>query len=113
MREQELKEKQFTTLYLNVQENDFVSEPLVAILGEFNEIIEKSNIEIFDSIIAKAATFAKGLPQAIRKTIVKKIASDDFSELIEDTIKSNNQLFEKEISDYKNIKKTLIVNISF
>lgn len=104
MWQKELIQNGYKTVYLNAWENDFVSEPMVSILGELKSIVTAPHEKLFDNIKTKASKFSKGIIPAIAKGITKKYLGEDAADLIESTTKAATEVFENEISDYEKKK---------
>lgn len=104
MWQKELTQNGYKTIYLNAWENDFVSEPLVSILGELKSIVTTPHEKLFDNIKTKASKFSKGIIPAIAKGLTKKYLGEDAADLIDSTTKVVTEVFKNEISDYEKKK---------
>ncbi len=108
MWQQDLKNKGHETILLNAWENDFVSEPLVAILGELEQVFssQKSNFEKFKE---RAIPFMQNLGKSILPTltsvVIEKLAGESAKDFIKELAKEAIQVtvneFSKEISEYQ------------
>ncbi|WP_278353191.1 P-loop NTPase fold protein, partial [Chryseobacterium gleum] len=72
MWQQHLKNKNFRTVYFNAWENDFDSNPLVAIMSELKPLINTKNKDAFNSVIKKGALITKNILPALLKAVAKK-----------------------------------------
>ncbi|SOD14328.1 KAP family P-loop NTPase fold protein [Pedobacter xixiisoli] len=110
MWQQQLKNESFQTIYFNAWENDFDSNPLVAIMSELKTLTKADNKEIFKSVVEKGAVLAKNVVPALAKSLIKKyvVDIDDISlDAIENATKGATELLEEQIKDYANKKKTI------
>lgn len=108
MWEQHLINEEFQTVYFNAWENDFDSNPLVAIMAELKTLINSDNKESFKSVIKKGAILTKSIAPAILKAIAEKyIDTKAITEAIENTAKGATEILEEEIKEYTNKKKTI------
>lgn len=111
MWQQQLKNEGFQTIYFNAWENDFDSNPLVALMSELKNIINSKNEEVFKSIIQKGAVLAKNIAPALLKALINKHVGDVdgiLLDAIENTTKASTEIFEDEIKEYALKKKTII-----
>ncbi|MYY25678.1 KAP family P-loop NTPase fold protein [Elizabethkingia anophelis] len=109
MWQQHLKNNDFKTVYFNAWENDFDNNPLVAIMSELKPLINSKNKEVFKSVISKGAVLAKNVAPAVIKAIAKKyIDVDEVLDAIENTTKGVTEIFEEEIKEYTNKKKSIV-----
>lgn len=109
MWEQKLKNEGFQTIYFNAWENDFDSNPLVAIISELQTLANTNNEEVFKSVIKKGAVLIKNTTPAILKALIKKyIDTDAISDILENTAKAGTEILEEEIKEYAEKKKTII-----
>ncbi|OPC39385.1 KAP family P-loop NTPase fold protein [Elizabethkingia miricola] len=109
MWKQHLENNDFKTVYFNAWENDFDSNPLVAIMSELKPLINNKNEEVFKSVISKGAVLAKNVLPAVIKAVAKKyIDVDEVLDAIENTTKGVTEIFEEEIKEYTNKKKSIV-----
>lgn len=104
---QKLKNEGHKTIYFNAWENDFVSEPMVGILGELKSLITTGTEKCFTSILEKAAEFSNKMIPALAKGIAKKYAGEEFADLIEKGVEATTDLFKDEIKNYDKKKEGL------
>lgn len=104
---QKLKNEGHKTIYFNAWENDFVSEPMVGILGELKSLITTDTERCFTSILEKAAKFSNKMIPTLAKGIARKYAGEEFTDLIEKGAEATTDLFEDEIKNYDKKKESL------
>lgn len=61
MWEQQLKNNDYKTLYFNAWENDLLTDPSVAILGELKKLLYKNDERIFNKILKTTATVTRNI----------------------------------------------------
>src|SRR5574344_1910922 len=71
MWQQHLNNNGFNTLYFNVWENDFISDPLIGLIGEFKELSTKYKLE---HELSKVTTTAGKIVLSMLPTLVEAIA---------------------------------------
>ncbi|MDM1071301.1 hypothetical protein HX001_02215 [Empedobacter brevis] len=109
MWQQYLRNNDFKTVYFNAWENDFDSNPLVAIMSELKLLINSKNKEAFKSVISKGAVLAQNVLPAVIKAVAKKyIDVEEVIDAIENTTKGATQIFEEEIKEYTNKKDSIL-----
>ena len=109
MWQQQLKNEGFQTIYFNAWENDFDSNPLVAIMSELETLTTVKNKKVFKSVIEKGAVLIKNIAPAILKAVADKyIDSKVISDAIENSTKASTEILEEEIKEYSLKKKTII-----
>lgn len=98
----------FHTLYFNAWENDFISDPLVGLLGELKVISSKTKITTsFTNVLnALGKITIKGVP-AMLKALVKEKLGEDVSNILSDFIEEGSTMLSKEIDNYESQKKGL------
>lgn len=109
MWEQHLKNQKFQTIYFNAWENDFNSNPLVAIIAELKTIINTKNETAFKSVVEKGSVLVKNVVPALVKSLIKRYGVDveEMADVVENTTKAATEILEEEISEYANKKKTI------
>jgi nucleoside-triphosphatase THEP1 len=112
MWKQHLNNEGFQTIYFNAWENDFNSNPLVALMSELKPLIKgKLNGEqVFKSVVEKGAVLVKNVAPLLAKSLIKKyvIDIDEIpSDAIENTTKAATEILEEEIKEYTIKKKTI------
>ena len=104
---QKLENEGHKTIYFNAWENDFVSEPMVGILGELKSLITSGLEKHFDSILEKAAKFSNKMIPTLAKEIAKKCVGEEFVDLIEKGAEATTALLKDEIKNYDKQKEGL------
>lgn len=108
MWQQQLKNKEFKTIYFNAWENDFEDNPLIALIGEL-QTITKFTDDKFKKIIKSAAKLSKNIAPAITKAIINKyIDTEIIREVIDEAVKTGGDIFEEEVNDYADRKKSIL-----
>jgi len=108
MWQQHLKNEGFQTIYFNAWENDFDSNPLIAIMSELETLSNTKNKEDFKPILEKGAVLLKNVAPALLKAVVNKyIDSEVISETIKNTAKASTKILEESIKEYSSKKKTI------
>jgi hypothetical protein len=104
MWEQDLKDRNFKTIYFNAWENDFDDNPLTALLGELKSLNGKANVN-FNKVLKNAAIISKNIAPIIFKSLSKKYLGVDSVELTEGLTKVSTDIFENEVNEYSNKKE--------
>lgn len=108
MWEQDLKNKEYQTLYFNAWENDFENNPLTALMGELKTLTSKSTETEFKSTLKKAATLAKHIAPVVAKAIADKyIDTTNIKDAIVGVTKGLTDVFENDVNEYSNKKKSI------
>lgn len=96
------------TLYFNAWENDFDSNPLVAIISELNSLTEQKTAKDYRSMVEKGAILFKNIAPVIFETAVKKYTgSDDIANLAKESVSASSEILNKEIEKYTQKKEGL------
>lgn len=108
MWEQELKDNDYQTVYFNAWENDFENNPLTALMGELKILTNKINEPKFKKALKNAAAISKHLvPTLIKALADNYINTDSFKNAIVDVAKGVADIFEKDVNDYSERKKSI------
>lgn len=99
MLSQDMQNKGYHPLYFNAWTNDFISDPLVALLAELKEIFPKT--EKLDKVIKLGGKIAVDVVAQTTKSIIEKKLGIDVKEIAK-TISSD---LKKGIDDYSEQKK--------
>lgn len=111
MWQQQLKNEGFQTIYFNAWENDFDSNPLVALMSELENLTNAKNKKVFKSVVEKGAVLVKNIAPALAKSLIKKyvVDIDEIAvDAIENATKASTEILEEEIKEYADKKKTII-----
>jgi len=100
---QEMRNQGYRPLYFNAWENDFVSDPLVALLSEMKEIAPTSNK--WDGVIANGGKIVTSMAGSILKSILKHKFGID-SETCSIGIDEATNLLKADLDEFANQKRT-------
>ncbi|MFR9652825.1 MAG: P-loop NTPase fold protein [Rikenellaceae bacterium] len=103
---QSLENKEYRTIYFNAWENDFTSEPMVAILGELKSLTATEN-SLFDNILEKSAKFSSAILPILAKTAATLAGFGGVADAIEKTSEAALCLINNEIEEYDKKKEAL------
>lgn len=103
-----LKLDHFHTLYFNAWENDFISDPLVGLLGELKKMnpLEKAEAAL-TSVIDTAGKIVLKTAPAMFKGVVKRYAGEEIVDILCDGIEEGASMLKKEIENYESQKYSL------
>lgn len=107
MWKQVLQNEGYKTILFNAWENDFASEPMIAILGEIKSIISKKSEKKFEAIINKAYKFSTTVLPTLAKTTATLAGFGQLSEVAEKLSDATVKAFNDEISEYDKKKNSL------
>lgn len=108
MWEQDLKNKEYQTVYFNAWENDFENNPLTALMGELKTLTTKSTETEFKSTLKKAATLTKHIAPIVAKVIADKyIDTNNIKDAIVGVTKGLTDVFENDVNEYSKKKKSI------
>jgi len=109
MWQQHLNKEEFKTLYFNAWENDFESNPLVAILSEIKTLTPHKAAATFKSLLKKGAIISQSVFPAIISALAKKyIDTDEIKEVVEKLTDAATDILKEEIDEYAAKKKGLL-----
>lgn len=101
MMEQQMKNQRYKPLYFNAWTNDFVSDPLVAMLAEMKEVMPQSpKLEAVVKLGGKILTTIGG-------SIVKSVAKNKFGVDVDAVADDVADVIKDQIDEYTEQKKTL------
>lgn len=101
-----LEEKEYKTILFNAWENDFTSDPLIAIMGELNQHI-KSDPSLHEKFQAVTRNVIKAIIPSVVKSISKKYLGEDAADIFEKGTEAISDAYNKEISEYAEKKASL------
>jgi hypothetical protein len=108
MWEQDLKNKEYQTVYFNAWENDFENNPLTALMGELKTLTTKSTETEFKSTLKKAVTLTKHIAPIVAKAIADKyIDTANIKDAIVGVTKGLTDVFENDVNEYSKKKKSI------
>ena len=92
----------FQTLYFNAWENDFISDPLVGLLGELKNMSSQKKAEVALSSVINAAgkIVLKAVPSML-KGIINKYAGEEVVNILCDCAEEGSSMLKKEIENYE------------
>lgn len=103
-----LENRGFKTLYFNVWKHDFISDPLVGLVGELKNLDTSAKTKYsLASVVQASSKILGGMFPALVKGIIKKSVGDDVLEVIEKGAEAASEVFAKEIEDYTEKCNTL------
>jgi hypothetical protein len=109
MWQQYLRNHEFKTLYFNAWENDFDSDPLIALISELKSLTQKDDDEKFKSLLKKGAILTKKILPSLLKGIAEKyIKPEVIVEAIKNTTEGATEILQEEINEYAKKKKGLV-----
>lgn len=111
MWQKQLESEEFQTIYFNAWENDFDSNPLVALMSELKTLTNAKNKKVFKSVVEKGAVLVKNIAPSLAKSLIKKYVVDieDIAvDVIEKATKASTEILEEEIKEFADKKKTII-----
>lgn len=109
MWQQKLINQQYTSIYFNAWENDFEDNALTAIMGELSSLKNDNNEKDFKDMIKKGAIIAKSIvPGLVKAVAAKYFDAKELQEYLENASKGLTEIFQKDIEDYANRKKTIV-----
>lgn len=104
MWKQYLENNGFKALYFNVWEDDFVSDPIVGLIGQFHKLGTKDKI---DSGLKWGTKFMLKLSSLIVKNTTEKYLGKDIVDIIETATKIISDSLIEEIKNYENNTKSI------
>jgi len=108
MWKQDLSNKGYKTLYFNAWENDLLTDPTVAILGELKKLLKPSDSDDskFKKILSKSPTILKKVgPSLIKTFFAKYIDVDNINSIITGTLEATSDILAEEIEEYSKKEK--------
>lgn len=106
-----LEKYDIQTLYYNAWENDFVSDPLVSLLGELNKFNKVNGAkEKMEGVVSAAGKIFLEMAPAIARGVVKKVSgidAEEIGDIISDGVASGSAMLKHEIEKYQEQKSTL------
>jgi energy-coupling factor transporter ATP-binding protein EcfA2 len=103
MVQQELKNRGAHPLYFNAWKNDYVSDPLIALLSELKEVCPDSSK--WDNIIANVGKISLAIGKAILNGTIRNMSGASVDALLAGTDEMG-KLLEKNINEFAEQKKT-------
>ena len=105
---QDLTNSGFNTVMFNAWENDFISDPTIAVLGEIRKIFNDGNSQTLQNVIDKIAKVSSKAIPTMTKAILKIAGMGALADTADVVMKAALEEFDNEIKDYDNKKNSLI-----
>lgn len=99
---QMLKNEGYPTVLFNAWETDFISDPLIALIGELEEI-NKQSVDTWNTLKDAAA---KIIP-TVAKDLIEKYIGEGTSKLLTNTVENRGIIFKAELEQYNKEKKCI------
>lgn len=108
MWEQQLKNEQFQTLYFNVWEHDFLSDPLVGIITQFRKLvpIEKAK-QTLASISNSFMSILCGVAPKIAKATASHYLGSEATEVLEAAVDKASESFDSILNKFEEQSKSI------
>lgn len=104
-----LVNNEFSTLYFNAWENDFDSDPLVAVISELKTLQVKKDDKVFKSVLQKAAVISKHIAPGLIKALAEKyIKTEVLLDAIKGVSEGTAEIFSEEVDQYARKKQGLL-----
>lgn len=107
MWEQDLKENKFKTVLFNAWENDFENNALTALMGELKTLTKKETEKKFKDVLKSGAILTKNILPTLIGAASEKYIGKNIKELAENITKGVADIFESEVNEYANKKKSI------
>lgn len=103
-----LKQQNIKSIYFNAWENDFISDPMVALLGELQRLKTTETAKTLDSILDIGSKIAVKAIPALTKGIVKHYCGEAVAEVAKDVLEVGAEIFKTEVAEYENKRNKLV-----
>lgn len=102
MWQQQLNNHEFKTIYFNAWEHDYMTDPLVALMGELYNLSINSKIKnSFTKVVAEAEKIFCGIFPSLGKAVIKNYLGDEAADIVSDALDETKNIFQKELDKYK------------
>ena len=102
MWKQSLENNGFKTLHFNVWQDDYITDPLVGLIGQMCDMCEtEQDKEKFSNIVDYASKIVVSALPAVLKGIVKKYLGEELADVVSDPLNIIADNFKKEIENYQ------------
>jgi hypothetical protein len=106
MWEKDLINKEYQTVYFNAWENDFESNPLIALMGELKSLTKVETEPKFKTVLKNAAILSKHIaPIVIQSILDKHMETSTIKDAIVGITKGITDVFEDDVNEYAKKKK--------
>lgn len=108
MFKQMMNNEGYPTLYFNAWETDYISDPIIGLLGEMKKLEGKGTSSNLKDMVQKIGPMLlkRAMPELI-KHILKKHLGEPCADTLTEVAKGGAELFEAEIENYENQKKSI------
>lgn len=96
------------SIYFNAWENDFISDPMVALLGELHKITTSTTQDLFSTILQTGSLIATKAIPSLLKCATKQFFGEDLGEIAKEISAAGSEVFQKEVLEYDQKQETLI-----
>lgn len=103
-----LEQQGIRSIYFNAWENDFISDPMVALLGELQQLKTTETVKTLNSILDIGSKIAVKAIPALTKGIVKHYCGEAVAEAAKDVLEVGAEIFKTEVIEYENKRNKLI-----
>lgn len=108
MWQQYLINNKFNTLYFNVWENDFISDPLIGFIGEFKELSKKYKLNKELNKVTNAANkIVLSMLPALVEAIAKQYLGEETVKVAKGCAKGVTDVLSKEFDNYQKQKNSI------
>lgn len=102
MWQQQLVNHGFNTVYFNAWEHDYMTDPLVALMGELYDLSIKSKAEnTFKKVVAEGVKIFSAILPSFAKAIAKNYIGDEAADAVSGAFDETKNIFQKELDKYK------------
>ena len=103
-----LEQLHIKSLYFNAWENDFISDPMVALLGELKNVVTTRGKATFESVLEAGSKIATKTIPALMKGLAKHYCGDEIAEIAKEAFSAGAEIFKEEVLEYDNKREKLI-----
>lgn len=107
MWKQQLLNQDYKCVYFNAWENDFSSNPFVAILAEIEDLFNSDDESRFNKILENAGCISRNILPTLIRIASEKYLGEGIAQIAEALTKESNEIFKQELTDYKRKKKQI------
>lgn len=102
-----LEQQNIKSIYFNAWENDFISDPMVALLGELQQLKTTETAKTLNSILDIGSKIAAKAIPALTKGIVKHYC-EAVAEAAKGVLEAGAEIFKTEVLEYENKRNKLV-----
>lgn len=108
MWQKQMKNEGYETIYYNVWENDYISDPLIGLIAEFNEQTKTPGKKQLTAFLKKASKVGFSMIPALAGSIAKTYLGADIEKAVTDASEQVKNILDESVKDYidqqKNVK---------